>query len=604
MGLWNRVGKNSTGAKNRISLRFRFTGAMILMTLLPGLLLTLIYFGNIKEFYKDKIEVYQLNTMDMMKSKMEYIVNQGKIASDQVLGLTVNSSIFGSYKEMNSYQKLVLYRNVNSLLSNIRVSNDSIDNIYMIGFDENYYTSNPGWNREEFLKNSRITANSSRNKGYLITVPTHAAAYKYSSPGSGTPLVVSLVSFLNRSEDNRAISMVQIDISYQKINEAMSYMETSGQDKVFIADKKGNVIYARDKSLTGKSAGNVTVAGKQLKTIVDKVGSRDKVGLDNLTVRRCAIKGSDWTIIQINSDQMLKQEINKFKKLWATIAIICMVLAGAIALSLSLGITRPITKLIRSMKKVSRGDFNTKVEVVADKDLAELVDSFNMMILEVDKLMKENLKKERERLTMELTALNSQINSHFLYNTLNAMKWMAVQKGENEIARMIVSLVNMLEYSCKNVDIPVPIPEEVQFIKDYLYIQGIRYKNHIEVEYIFDKELDNCMILKILLQPVVENAILHGFGNESRDNRISIQGRIHEDCVKVQIRDNGIGFHYDGFDKLTGIGLQNIRDRLNLNYGEGYDITIESEIGAGTCVTVVIPIVRKAEASGDENIGG
>lgn len=603
MRLRNRRNKNSTTVKSRISLRFRISIAMIFMSLIPGLLLTFIYFGNIKEFYRDKIEVYQLNTLNMMKSKMEYIVNQGKIASDQVLGLTVNSSLFGNYDDMNSYQRLVLYRNVNSLLSNIRVSNDSIDNIYMIGFDGNYYTSNPGWNREEFLKNSWITAKDKKYSGYLMTIPTHTAAYKYSSADSGTPLVVSLVSFLNRNTDNRAISLVQIDISYQKINEAMDYMEITQQDEAFIVDKDRNVIYTPDKSLAGKSAGKISIAGKSFNVIMDKLGSRDEVRLDTLTIRRCPIKGSNWDIIQINSDEMLKQEISKFKSIWATISIVCMVIAGIIALSLSMGITRPISKLIKSMKKVSHGDFNTKVEVVADKDLAELVDSFNIMILEVDKLIKENLQKERDRLTMELTALNSQINSHFLYNTLNAMKWMAVRKGENDIARMIVSLVNMLEYSCKNVDIPVPIPEEIQFIKDYLYIQEIRYKNHIDIEYTLDEELENCMILKILLQPIVENAILHGFGNESRDNRISIQGRIHADCVKIQIRDNGRGFHYKGFDKLTGIGLYNIQDRLKLNYGEGYDITIESEIGAGTCVTLVIPIVRKAEATEDENIG-
>ncbi len=139
--------------KSRTSLRFRFTLAMIFMALIPGILLSLIYFGNINNFYRDKIEIYQVNTLNMMKSHMEDTINKGRTVSEQVLGLAVSSSMFNNYNDMNSYEKLILLRNVNSLLSNIRVSNDSMDNIYMITFDGNYYTSNKEWNKEEFLKN-------------------------------------------------------------------------------------------------------------------------------------------------------------------------------------------------------------------------------------------------------------------------------------------------------------------------------------------------------------------------------------------------------------------------------------------------------------------
>ena len=586
--------KGSTGIISRTSLRFRITLAMIFMSLVPGLLLTFLYFGNIKEFYRNKIEIYQLNTLDMMKSKMEDIIGQGTVASDQVLGLTVNSAIFGGYLNMDPYQRLILFRNVNSLLSNIRISNNSIDSIYMLGFDGNYYTSNLQWNKEAFLKNSWTNGYEKRKSGGSITIPTHTATYKYPNPGFGAPLVVSLVTYMNLNADNKVIKLVQIDISYQKIYEAMQYMAMTDRDAAFIVDQDGNAIYAPDKKLSGKPAGEITVDGRALSDIVEKIGNQTELRMNSLTIRRCAIKGSNWDIVQVNSNQMLNQELAKFRSIWESIAVICMIVAGFMALSLSLRINRPITNIIKSMKKVSHGDFNSKVDAVSDRDLAELVDSFNIMISEVDKLMKENIKKERERLTMELTALNSQINSHFLYNTLNAMKWMAVRKGANDIARMIVSLVNMLEYSCKNVDIPVPIPAEIQFIKDYLYIHETRYRRHICVDYALDKELDHCMILKMLLQPIVENAIQHGFGDENADNRISIDGKLFHDRVRIRIKDNGKGFQYEGMDKLTGVGLHNIQDRMGLNYGEHCQLTIESEIGEGTCVTVVIPVVRKA----------
>ena len=150
--------------------------------------------------------------------------------------------------------------------------------------------------------------------------------------------------------------------------------------------------------------------------------------------------------------------------------------------------------------------------------------------------MRENIEKERERLNMEQTALNSQINSHFLYNTLNTVKWMAVRAGNEEIARMVVALVNMLEYSCKKIDVPVLISEEINFIKNYVCIQEGRCCSSVHMKFDIDPKLENCLILKMLLQPVVENAMQHGFGEDNIDNRILITGRLLGDRVQFQIR--------------------------------------------------------------------
>jgi len=577
----------------RTSLRFRITSAMILLSLIPGIFLAFLYFRNIREFYKNKIEIHQLNTLNMMTSKMESIIEQGRFAMDQALGLAANSTLFEGYKDMSPYERLTLFRNVNSLLTNIRISNNSVDNIYMLNIDGNYYTSNREWNKEAFLKKSWIIDYDKRESEGIIIIPTHTAEYKYPSQKHGSPLVVSLVSYLNLNTDNSIIKLVQIDISYQKICEAMQYMKMTDQDTAFIVDNKGNIIYAPDENFIGKHSEEIMIDGKSLSDIVTKIVEQSQLIVNDFTIRKSPIKGSSWDIIQINSNQMLSQELNKFRSIWESTSIICMVVAVLMALSLSLRINKPISDLIKSMKKVSHGDFSTKVNSVSDKDLDELVNSFNFMVSEIEKLMKENIQKERERLIMELTALNSQINSHFLYNTLNAVKWMAVQKGANDIAKMIVSLVNMLEYSCKNIDAMVPITEEINFIKDYVYICEIRYKRHIRINIDLDTELNDCMILKMLLQPIVENAILHGFGDENTDNQVSIIGTLLQDSIKIQIKDNGKGFKFEGIDKLTGVGLHNIQKRIVLNYGEPYKLIIDSEIGKGTCVTLIIPAIKK-----------
>ena len=167
---------------------------------------------------------------------------------------------------------------------------------------------------------------------------------------------------------------------------------------------------------------------------------------------------------------------------------------------------------------------------------------------------------------------------------------------------MIVALVNMLEYSCKKIDMPVFIPEEIKFIKNYVCIQEGRCCSSVHIKFDIDPKLENCLILKMLLQPVVENAMQHGFGEDNIDNRILITGRLLGDRVQFQIRDNGQGFLYEGFDKLTGVGLYNIQDRIRLNYGDNYGVELESKPGEGTAVTVEIPVCQKAEEADGEDI--
>lgn len=567
------------------TLRFWVTSAMIVMSLLPGLVLIFIYYGNMSRFYKEKIETYQDNLMAVMSAQITDTLNQSEVVSKQVLGLAVTSAEFDNYYNMNPYEKLLLSRNINSQLKNIRIANDAIDDIYMIGFDGNCYTSNSSWNKESFFRDGKIEINKNQS-GKTVTLPTHEASYKYLNPSTLGHQVISQVTYLNKYTRNGVIGLVQIDIDYKKIEEAMSAMKMTEGDFAYITDKDGHVIYAPfDEDLW--------------MGLEDIVSFKRQTG--NSIIRECKIKNGLWKIVQVNSQNMLKDELNKLSSAWFSVAALCLISAILLALLLSHSITKPITSLIKNMHKVSDGNFNAKVEKSSNKDLAELADSFNIMVSEVDKLLKENVSKERERMTMELTALSTQINSHFLYNTLNTIKWMAIKIGADDIAKLVVSLVNMLEYSCKNMDKPVYISEEISFIEDYIYIQEVRYKSTVNIHYDLDETLKDCMILKMLLQPIMENAMIHGFIDRSSGNEIRICIRNLGNHIQIQVKDNGKGFAYAGKDRLTGIGLTNIQDRLRLNYGEKYQLNIESKIGTGTIITVEIPFLRGSDKDA-ENI--
>lgn len=182
-----------------------------------------------------------------------------------------------------------------------------------------------------------------------------------------------------------------------------------------------------------------------------------------------------------------------------------------------------------------------------------------------------------------------------IHNTLNTVKWQAISKKQMEIAETIVALTKILEYSYKSTPDLVRLEEELRFIEDYLYIQNIRYGRQVHIVYEIEEECKKNYVLKMLLQPVVENALLHAFRDGDENNRITLCCTVENEHIKICIYDNGSGFQYEGFDRLTGIGLNNIRERLELNFGGEGRMEIRSTLGEGTCVTLAFPAVHEGK---------
>lgn len=572
-----------------LSLSKKIAIAMLLTPILSSLIIFCFYYGYMKEFYREKVEIFQENHRENMTANVKNMLRQIENVSGQVLGLAVLSEDFEGYSQKDVYQKLLLNREVTSSLTNICISNEVIDNIYMLDFDGNSFTSNGEWDKNQYLVEMDTEITPSQ-KGRTVVLPPHPASYRYLGGSSHAPYMISFVTYLNRYTQSGAIGMIQIDIPYKKLAEAMELLDMTQEDFAFLINKEGMLIYAPNEEDVGKAAALVEYGAYNL----GKIWEEAKQGVHPVTSVKTEDFGSlGWTLVQVNSNTMLREEMGKMQKTWIFIFLVCLICAGCVSLSLSHSITKPIMNLIGSMGKVSKGNFDIQVEQPRNKDLAALVASFNSMIQEVDTLMKENIQKEHEKTYMQMTALNAKINSHFLYNTLNTIKWQAISKKQMEIAESIVALIKILEYSCKNTLDLVPMEEELQFIKDYIYIQNIRYGSQVTVNYDLEEACRECLVLKMLLQPIVENALLHAFDNRKGEHVITLKGSMEDGSVKICVYDNGKGFQYEGFDKLTGIGLNNVKERLELHFGKESSLEINSVIGEGTCVTILFPVVRE-----------
>ncbi len=574
-----------------LSLHKKIAIAMFITPVLSSLIIFCFYYGYMKDFYHEKVEVFQENNRENMTANVQNILRQIETVSSEVLGMAALSEDFDGYSQKNAYEKLLLNREITGQFTNICISNEMIDHIYMLDFDGNGFSSNSEWDIQRYREEMEIPLDVGQ-KGRSVILPPHQARYRHLGGSAKGPYMISLVTYLNRFTKSGSIGLIQIDIPYSKIRAAMELLKMTEEDFSFLVDEEGYLVYAPREEDAGKKASQVEYGSYHLGKLWEKVSNGEHpAGV----VSTKAMGRGKWTLIQINSNSMLLEEMGKMQKTWILIFLVCLVCAGIFSLSLSHGVTKPIINLIGSMGKVSKGNFNIQVEIPESRELSELAVSFNSMIQEVDSLMKENIQKEREKTRMQMMALNAKINSHFLYNTLNTVKWQAISKNQMEIAESIVALTKILEYSYKNTPDLVKLEEELKFIEDYLYIQNLRYGRKVSMVYEIEEACKKSYVLKMLLQPVVENALLHGFKYGGENNRITLRCTMENGHMKICIYDNGSGFHYEGFDRLTGIGLNNIRERLELNFGREGHMEIWSTPGEGTSVTLAFPVIREGK---------
>lgn len=317
------------------------------------------------------------------------------------------------------------------------------------------------------------------------------------------------------------------------------------------------------------------------------------------------IPTTNWRFVNIVS---LENVMDKIKKsivfLYIRIAIICLIVAFIISIYFSSLLTLPLQKLAASMKKVREGHLREKVNLplYANDEVSLLVSQYNEMIEKINELVNKIFKLEIHKKEAELKALESQINPHFLYNTLDTIFWRAEKSKDSEISEMIYALSKLFRLTLNRGNEFIQIRGEKEFIESYLFLQSKRYKNKLKYQIQIPDEILNYYIPKLILQPFVENAIVHGIENNNSESIIEVTGKKEGEFINFTIKDNGIGIDEDKIKKIKdslkssntkeefGYAIKNVNERLRLYYEDNYKLDINSKIGVGTEVSILLPL--------------
>lgn len=259
------------------------------------------------------------------------------------------------------------------------------------------------------------------------------------------------------------------------------------------------------------------------------------------------------------------------------------------------------------------GDFSQRVAHFSNDEFGQISRGFNRMMEEIHRLFNEVFLLGIQEREAELSALQSQINPHFIYNTLESINMMAVRQKHAEVSDMVTALGKLLRYTIDKVDRRVPLQEELAFVQSYVRIQQVRYDGKLEVIYDIDEAVTDCLIPKLVLQPLVENAVYHGIEGQADGGVIWVSALKFDDELLIIVRDNGKGMAQAEIDELNEsiarqpsnkalrchagdrLGLNNIAQRLRLMYGEGGSLSVDGSPGQGLAVTVSIQLQPKGE---------
>lgn len=409
--------------------------------------------------------------------------------------------------------------------------------------------------------------------------------------------VITLSRALVNNQTGEREGLFFVDLNYSAISDLCNNNSIEEKGYIFVLDAEGNIVYHPKQQLMygGLKTENIDaiMECREDSLIIDEDG-------DSKLYTISKSKKTGWTVVgAAYTSELLKN--NEQAQMWyLLVASILLLAVIGISSIISREITKPIRSLRDSMRKVQNGQFDTHVEVITENEIGSLGRSFNLMTSEIQALMEQNVYEQKQKRKSELKALQAQINPHFLYNTLDSIIWMS-EAGENdEVVEMTSALARLLRQSISNDQEEVELEKEIEYVKNYLTIQKMRYKDKLEFFIYVDPRVAHVPIIKLVLQPLVENAIYHGIKYKETKGNLKIYARPVDGRVEIVVADDGIGMDEDVMEhifdehrkeqKRNGVGVPNVQKRLKLQYGSEYGIRYESVKGAGTKAVITIPV--------------
>ena len=582
------------GTLRKTKIKTRIFVALLLISIIPTLLVGYICFQNSSSAIRSKISTYSVQvlneTSQNIHSKVEELNNFG---DELCYSNTIQNCLQQYVKDGKSslFQKADTITDLNNYIFSRTSQLADIYDIEILGEDQTLLYG---------MGYHTLSANNVQKYAALAAKKAGAAAWSYDRLNGNNTIVFAkqIYSLYGRE----AIGYLYMGIQEKSFAGLYNNVDIGEKTNIFIIDQSGTTVSSKNNIVEiGTQFGE-----KKLKEQIDGYAKSSlnifdqRIGGEQNLVAFSYIKDTDWYLVCTIPYSYLNSELSSISWQIAAVCVITVLFCILMSLLISRSIVLPLNRLVMQMKQAKTGELAVQTTDYKNDELGYLQQNYNNMIIKIGMLIEQNQKEQSEKRELEIQMLQAQITPHFLFNTLNSLRWAAKMSQADSVSDGIGALARLLKNTIHNTSETVSIRTELKSIDDYATIQKIRYGAFFDIQYDIPDEIENDAILKFLLQPIVENAIIHSHEGIDHHVLILITGKKENDQIILSVSDNGKGMDEQTVStvlsskrgtnsNLSGIGIGNVRDRIQLCYGENFGLKLNSNLGVGTTVTIIIP---------------
>ncbi len=568
---------NFFSIRNKIFLFYACT-ILIFLSLVAYILYSL-FFNTLKEHQIN----YSIELANKTQYNLEFFLNS---VNNTAALISKNSSILDELSSMDGLNKT----DINTILENTVSAHEYLKGIYIIGQNGTVYVSDWGVNSEALIESFQDFMDLDSPD----EVFKDSYTYKYHSSLSARTLTYT--KHIYDYKNNVDYGLLIIAINYDILRELITTTSVTLENKMLVVDTHGETLFTFpfNAYLDEVIFKHPEILSQNKLRFTDKVFGAESIIVSD------TVKYSDWKIVSIHPLNNILADIQKLFVEMLKMMGIFSIITALFAYAFSYSITKPIMILSSNMKEVEKGNLSVNVKVKNNDELGELTTVFNKMVRRINQLISKTKENEKQKSEMEFKILQAQINPHFLYNTLDSIRWMAALQNAPVISTMVSSIINLLKYNFSRKDTLVSLSEEIESVKNYIAIQKFRYGDMFDIKYDIPDTILEYKTIKFIMQPIVENAIFHGFENIEHIGLIEISAYVKKDFVYISITDNGAGMTEEELQNITNrkpsnkkyleIGIKNVDDRIKFYCGEACGLSLKSIKNKGTTATFKLPV--------------
>lgn len=590
------------------SIMYKWVILLIAITLVPLLLLGTVSYSITKNAIDKKVAD---SSKQLIRQTADNIDTRFSGYKDMVMQMITSPEIMSilqklqrqkedSVENLSLTTKLAYYTSVSPEFKSVSFMTESM---YIKGIFR--------WDDQAELKAEFYNRTMSAGNDF-VWFPTRLGLYS-DTADNHQEMVFSVSKQVFNIHDGRQLGMaVVLDIREEMLSDILR--KNAGGDlrtESFIIDRKGIILSHADKSMLltpvdrwfeeGEDSSFLQHAEAEEESYVTRYKGKE------VMVNSLRLNSNDWRVVHVIERSSLYKDSDRVIQVIVIIVMAGIVFSIIAAYAMASSVSSPLKKMVKAMKQVHIGNLSTRINRDDKRidEIGSLQYHFNDMVGRIEELVQTVYQEQNNKRIAEVKALEAQINPHFLYNTLDAIKWTALFQKANNAAEMARLLSRLLHISIGRGSDTVLVQEELEHVECYMGIQNLRAAGRIEVRYDIEGDVKQYRTPKVILQPIVENAVLHGFADRTEGGVITIKCRQEGNRLLFEIRDNGQGFEQavngsgdPSSDELPkgasflGVGLSNVSERIKLICGEEYGLRINSKPGEGTVVIITLPVMK------------